>query len=100
LTGHGFKATIFHFRSIEMKLLFLGLSVVLLSGCGMTPEQQNALAAAMNSAGQGLAQEAQIMRQRQHEQSLQPNNMYPLGRQLNCVTEYNSFSRAYETRCQ
>lgn len=83
-----------------MKLLFLGLSVVLLSGCGMTPEQRNALAAAMNSAGQGLSQEAQIMRQRQHEQSLQPINMYPLGRPLNCLTEYNSLMRAYETRCQ
>ena len=83
-----------------MKLLFLGLSVVLLSGCGMTPEQKSALAAGMHSAGQGLAQEAQMMRQRQHEQSLQPINMYPLGRSLNCVTEYNSFTKAYETRCQ
>ena len=83
-----------------MKLLLLGLSVVLLSECSMTQEQGNALAAAMNSAGQGLSQETQIMRQRQYEQSLQPNNMYPLGRPLNCVTEYNSFSRAYETRCQ
>jgi hypothetical protein len=91
---------------IEMKLLssvyWMGLSVVLLSvsGCGMTPEQQNALAAAMNSAGQGMANEAALMRQRQHQQSLQPINPYPIGRPINCITEYNAYARAYETKCQ
>jgi hypothetical protein len=82
-----------------MKLIALAF-VTLFAGCSLTPEQAQAIAAGMHSAGQGLAQEAQVMRQRQHEQSLQPINMYPLGRPTNCLTEYNSFMRAYETRCQ
>jgi hypothetical protein len=83
-----------------MKWLSLGLFVVFLSGCAMTDQEKLALAAAMRSAGEGMAQEAQNMRQRQHEQSLRPINIYPTGRPLNCLTEYNSLMRAYETRCQ
>jgi len=73
-----------------------------LTGCSLTPEQAQALAAGMQSAGQGLSQEAAQMRQQMYQQN-QQNSIYmqpiaPLP--MNCFTTYNTLMRAYETRCQ
>jgi hypothetical protein len=44
---------------------FIALVIVtLLAGCSLTQEEKMAIAAGMNSAGQGLAQEAERMKQR------------------------------------
>ena len=82
-----------------MKFIALAL-FTLLAGCSLTQEQKMAIAAGMHSAGQGMYEGAERLKQQMHEQNLQPINMYPLGRPTNCLTEYNSFMRAYETRCQ
>ena len=83
-----------------MRFIALAL-VTLFAGCSLTPEQAQAIAAGMHSAGQGLNQEAAQMRQRMHEQNLQ-NNRYlqpiaPLP--INCFTTYNATTRVSETRC-
>lgn len=84
-----------------MKIVVLALATFL-AGCSLTPEQAQALAAGMHSAGQGLSQEAAQMRQQMHQQN-QQNSIYmqpiaPLP--MNCFTTYNTLMRAYETRCQ
>ena len=83
-----------------MKIVVLALATFL-TGCSLTPEQAQALAAGMQSAGQGLSQEATQMRQQMYQQNQQNNiNMQPIAPMpLNCFTTYNSLMRAYETRC-
>jgi hypothetical protein len=84
-----------------MKFVAL-LIVTLFAGCSLTPEQSQAIAAGMHSAGQGLNQEAALMRQRMHEQNMQNSrNFQPIAPMpINCVTVYNASTRAYESRCQ
>jgi len=84
-----------------MKFIVFAL-VTFLAGCSLTPEQARALAAGMQSAGQGLSQEAVQMRQQMYQQN-QQNSIYmqpiaPLP--VNCFTTYNTLMRVYETRCQ
>jgi hypothetical protein len=83
-----------------MKFIVLTLAAFL-AGCSLTPEQAQALAAGMHSAGQGLSQEAAQMRQQMYQQNQQNNmNMRPIAPMpVNCFTTYNSLMRAYETRC-
>ena len=84
-----------------MKFIALAL-ITLIAGCSLTPEQAQAIAAGMQSAGQGLNQEAALMRQRMHEQNLQNSrNFQPIAPMpMNCITVYNTFTRAYESKCQ
>ena len=67
----------------------------------MTAEQKQALASGMQSAGQAMNQEVQLMKQRMHEQSLQSSqqNIYQTPRQTNCITTYSQLFKAYETTC-
>ena len=83
-----------------MKFIALAL-VTFFTGCSLTPEQAQAIAAGMHSAGQGLNQEAAQMRQRMHEQNLQNSrNMQPIAPMpINCFTTYNATTRVSETRC-
>jgi hypothetical protein len=83
-----------------MKYIALTL-VAFLAGCSLTPEQAQALAAGMHSAGQGLSQEAAQMRQQMYQQNQRNSiNMQPIAPMpMNCTTTYNSLMRAYETRC-
>lgn len=88
-----------------MKIIVLTLATFL-AGCSLTPEQSQALgealAAGMHSGGQAMHQGAQRLNQQMHEQNLQNSrNMQPIAPlPMNCSTTYNSFMRAYETRCQ
>jgi hypothetical protein len=84
-----------------MKLLSL-VFALLLTGCSLTPEQAQAIAAGMHSAGQGLSQEAAQMRQQMYQQNQQNSTyMQPIAPMpTNCFTTYNALMRAYETRCQ
>jgi hypothetical protein len=84
-----------------MKKVIFGIVMVALSGCSMTPEQRQALASGMHSAGQAIHQETQLMKQRMHEQSLQNSQqfMYQAPRQTNCITTYSQLFKAYETTC-
>lgn len=80
-----------------MKKLHSIVLLLALSGCNLTPEQQQALAASMQGAGQAMSNQAAEMRQRQHEQSLQQQ---PSRIQTNCTTGYNPLNQVYETVCQ
>jgi hypothetical protein len=76
------------------------LSVFAISACAMTPQQSLALAEAMRSAGEGMSQGAQQMRQRQHELNLQqvpqvPQTVNP----TRCETSYDQMTRSYVTQC-
>lgn len=84
-----------------MKKVIFGIVMVALSGCSMTPEQRQALASGMHSAGQAMHQQTQLLNQRLHEQSLQNSQqlMYQAPRQTNCITTYSQMFKAYETTC-
>jgi uncharacterized lipoprotein len=86
---------------LNVKKVIFAIAVVATSGCSMTPEQQQALASGMHSAGQAMHQQTQLMNQRLHEQSLQNSQqfMYQAPRQTNCVTTYSQLFKAYETTC-
>ena len=75
--------------------------VILLAGCSLTYEEKLAIAAAMNSAGQGMAQETERMKQRQHELNLQNsrNNQRIAPMPNNCFTEYDALARVTVTKC-
>jgi hypothetical protein len=84
-----------------MKKVIFGIVMVALSGCSMTPEQRQALASGMHSAGQAMHQQTQLLNQRLHEQSLQNSQqfMYQPPRPTNCITTYSPMFKAYETTC-
>jgi len=67
----------------------------------MTEEQREAFASGMRSAGQAINKDVELMKQRQHELSLQraQQNIYPTQRQTNCITTYSQLFKAYETTC-
>jgi hypothetical protein len=83
-----------------MKFIALTL-VIFLAGCSLTYEEKLAIAAAMNSAGQGMAQETERMKQRQHELNLQNsrNNQRIAPMPINCFTEYDALARVTVTKC-
>lgn len=84
-----------------MNKIFLAIVVVAMSGCSMTPEQRQAFASGMQSAGEAMNQETQLLKQRMHEQSLQRSqqNIYQAPRPTNCITRYSQLFKAYETTC-
>lgn len=89
------------FTELNLKKVILAIAVVATSGCSMTPEQQQALASGMHSAGQALNQQTQLLNQRMHEQNLQRSqqNGYQAPRPTNCITTYSQLFKAYETTC-
>jgi hypothetical protein len=84
-----------------MKFIVFTLATFL-AGCSLTPEQAQALASGMHSAGQGLSQEAAQMRQQMYQQNQNSYQQMPRIAPMptTCSTTYNSMMRAYETRCQ
>jgi flagellar basal body L-ring protein FlgH len=89
------------FMELRMKIFIYIILLAAFSGCSMTAEQKQALASGMQSAGQAMNQEVQLMKQRMHEQSLQSSqqNIYQTPRQTNCITTYSQLFKAYETTC-
>ena len=84
------------------KTLILSMTLLVsvsFSACSLTDEQKMFWAGAMHGAGQNMSNAAAEMRQKAHEQSLQPVQM-PQRLQTNCTTTYSPLFKQYETVCQ
>jgi hypothetical protein len=76
------------------------VSALSLSACSLTPEQAHVLGEAMRSGGEGMAQGAQTLRQRQHELRLQQASQpLMLIQPTRCETRFSQLTNSYITQC-
>ena len=87
-----------------MRRMLLICCFGLLTGCADTPQNRalwEGIGSGMQSAGDAMNQQTQLLNQRMHEQSLQRSqqNVYQAPRPTNCITTYSQLFKAYETTC-